>query len=227
MNLAGPARDVRAYATFCGHWAALHECEANAEFMLRACAASCATTDRLPHSLAQILGETDPHSALSLEASEVRAVLSLAPAVRGHVDAVLRERDSPRPMWYAHDQALADLAHGWHYRLSVLEPQTAVQNTSDVHGASAAKLAPSPAGPAKRPREAPIGAPEAVGVRDTEVASKPTSPVLAAELHGLAVKEATLALEAVHKIYVELPAELAAELRDKAATLFDLAHKPS
>jgi hypothetical protein len=99
--------------------------------------------------------------------------------------------------------------------------QTAVQNTSDVHGASAAKLAPSPAGPAKRPREA-------VGVRDTEVASKPTSPVLAAELHGLAVKEATLALEAVHKIYVELPAELAAELRDKAATLFDLAHhKPS
>ena len=109
--------DAQVYVPFCRHWAALRECENRPEFMLTACARSCASVERLPHALSAVLNESDPYTAISLTSAEVRAVLSLAPAMREHVDAIIRD-GGDQPAWFAHEGGLDELTHGRRYRLA-------------------------------------------------------------------------------------------------------------
>ena len=137
-------RDARIYSPFCPHWASLHECDANPKFMLVACAASCECVQSaacesvvsLPHSLSSILGEGDPFTAMSLQPAEARALVSLAPAMREHIETITKE--SEKRVWFAHEGGLVDLTHGWRYRLTVLDRNGSSAAKSAAGGAKAA-----------------------------------------------------------------------------------------
>ena len=224
-------RDARVYSPFCPHWAALQECEANSVFMLAACAHSCATVERLPHSLTEVLAEKAAGTAaLSLSTAEVRAVASLAPAMREHLDGILGE--SPSPAWFAHESGLEELTSGRRYKLSENQrPLVANQRTTTANPAKPAKvegITPEAMGTinAEQNNVKPSAKPatkrlDAEAAQKAGKAAKDKAPAASsraskgANTIEAARHKAELHLEVFQKLFASLPSDQQAELRSK------------
>lgn len=208
--------DAQVYSPFCPHWAALHECEDRPEFMLAACARSCANVERLPHTLSAVLNESDPHTAISLTPAEVRAVLSLAPAMREHVDAIIRD-GGDQPAWFAHEGGLDELTHGRRYRLAPRD------QWFTGHGGPARPKegAEGTVTFAAQDKDAAGGSQKMTEINDLTSATR--APDQGRFVPAPELAQAFKALEVIKRLYVGLPAPQQVHLRAKIAEGFNLA----